>query len=358
VLYIIHTTGKCNLNCKYCGGSFPPEIVPWKVHYSIKDLRKFIEGDNEVIIAFYGGEPLINSKFIMQVMDEIPHAKFVIQTNGTLISKLDEEYWRKFKAILLSIDGRKEVNDYYRGAKTYQKVIKAARWLKSIGFNGDLVARMTVSEASDIYKEVTHLLSLKLFDHIHWQLDVVWSNRWKNFDEWCRHSYKPGINRLAKLWVKEAKKGKILGLVPFLGILKAMIFAGKLESPPCGAGTSAIAISTDGRILACPIAVDVKWAELGNIWNCKWMDVINKVRIEEPCTSCAYFKYCGGRCLYAYFEKLWGEEGFRKICNLTIHTIKELLKIKDELLKLIDEKVVSTESIIYPKFNNTTEIIP
>lgn len=76
-----------------------------------------------------------------------------------------------------SIDGRREMTDYYRGEAVYKRVVDAAAWLKSIGVEADVIARMTVSERSDIYKDVLHLLSLNLFDHIHWQLDVVWSDR-------------------------------------------------------------------------------------------------------------------------------------------------------------------------------------
>ncbi|MCR6669553.1 MAG: putative peptide-modifying radical SAM/SPASM domain-containing protein, partial [archaeon YNP-WB-040] len=39
MLYILHTTGQCNLKCKYCGGSFPQKLVPWKIEYNIEDLK-------------------------------------------------------------------------------------------------------------------------------------------------------------------------------------------------------------------------------------------------------------------------------------------------------------------------------
>ena len=358
MLYIVYTTGKCNLKCIYCGGSFPQDLVPWEVQYSIKDLEKFIEGDPQPIIAFYGGEPLLNPNFIMRVIDCIPNAKYVIQTNGTLISNLSSKYWHKIDSVLISIDGRPSITNHYRGPNVYEKVVKAAKWLKSIGFRGDLIARMAVSEKSDIFLDVKHLIFLNLFDHIHWQMDVVWSNRWKNFDKWSNESYKPGITKLVDMWITEARKGRVLGLAPFLGILKAMIFTGKIEAPPCGAGSSAIAISTDGSIIACPIAVDVKWAYLGNIKECNWREVIDIVKIGKPCTSCTYFNYCGGRCLYAHFEKLWGEEGFKKICEITKYTIKELSKIKNEVIRLIKEKIINISELIYPKYNNTIEIIP
>lgn len=357
MLYILHTTGQCNLKCKYCGGSFPQKLVPWKIEYNIEDLKNFMEGDPEPIIAFYGGEPLLNAKFVRKVMDEIRDAKYVIQTNATLIENLEREYWLRFNAILLSIDGRRKVTDYYRGRGIYDKVIDAARKLRGIGYNGDLIARMTVSEKSKIYAEVKHLESLKLFNHIHWQLNVVWSERWKNFDEWCKNSYIPGFKKLVEEWLRNAEKGDVIGIAPILGILKVEITGKDMESPPCGSGKTSISICSNGKVYACPIAVDSKWAEIGNIYDNDWRSV-EKVSIGDPCIKCQYYRYCGGRCLYAYMERLWGEEGFRSICKITKKTIREVVKIARRVIELIEKGIVVEEEVVYPKFNNTVEIIP
>ena len=357
MLYIIFTTGRCNLKCKYCGGSFSPERVPWKPKYSADDLIRFLSGDPDPIIAFYGGEPLINVDLIVEVMDRLPDARFVIQSNATLTWRLKPEYWLKFNAVLLSIDGRMEVTDFYRGSGVYRRVIESAEWLRRIGFKGDLIARMTVSEISDLFLEVNHLLSLGIFDHIHWQLDVIWSDRWRRFDHWCRESYIPGIDRLVSLWIRRAEEGMLLGIAPFQGVMKAII-GGSIGSPPCGSGVNSISILTDGSIVACPIAVDVEWARLGSIFENDWRETVNRIRIGDDCRSCMYFKYCGGRCLYAYKERLWGESGFRSICRLTIHMIKRLMEVKDKILHLIDKGIINIEDLAYPKFNNTVEIIP
>ena len=358
MLYILFTTGQCNLKCKYCGGSFPPNLVPWKTTYPTSQLKSFIFDDPEPTIAFYGGEPLLNVKFIRDVMEDFPEAKFVIQSNGILARSLEPEYWLRFDAVLLSLDGRRKVTNYYRGAKVYDRIIDSARWLKTIGFKKDLIARMTVSEFSDIFLDVKHLLSLNLFDHVHWQLDVVWSSNWKDFDGWCESSYMSGISRLANFWIEGARKGRVLGLVPFVAVLKTMLKQSRIDSPPCGSGLNSLSILPNGCIVACPIAVDVNWAKLGNILTDQRDRLINRVKIGEPCTSCHYLKYCGGRCLYAHYERLWGEAGFNKTCEVTIHTIDELSKIKDEVLSLLDRKVISMTQLDYPTFNNTTEIIP
>jgi hypothetical protein len=55
---------------------------------------------------------------------------------------------------------------------------------------------------------------------------------------------------------------------------------------------------------------------------------------------------------------MWGEEGFRKVCDLTRHMISELLEISQEVREILKEGIVRPEQILYPRFNNTTEIIP
>jgi len=59
MLYIIFLTGVCNLHCRYCGGTIPEEVMPHEIQYEIRDLRRFIEKDPDVTVAFYGGEPLL-----------------------------------------------------------------------------------------------------------------------------------------------------------------------------------------------------------------------------------------------------------------------------------------------------------
>jgi len=344
MLYIIQTTGQCNLSCKYCGGSFESHTVPWEVTYSIEKLAKLVKPSD--VICFYGGEPLLNHDFIREVMESVP-AVYVIQTNGTLTQKLEEKYWHRFDAVLLSVDGIREVTDYYRGKGIYDQVMQSRSFLK--GKTRDLVARMALSERGNVYRDVTHLLPL--FDHVHWQLDVLWSDRWKDFEGWASH-YKKGIEKLAEFWLSSMKKGKILGIAPFQGIIRTE-YGMENKKPPCGAGVDAVSILPNGSVLSCPIAVREKWAILGTIDSFK-----PQCGIGEPCLSCSYLKKCGGRCLYAYREKYWGKEGFTQICEITKHTVDVLLKIKPKIDELLANGTIRKEDLIYPTYNNSVEIIP
>ncbi len=316
--------------------------MPDEIVYDLDELAEFIEKDKEAIVAFYGGEATLKPDLIKKMIDTLPAKKFVLQTNGFFVEKLDS-YIHKLDSILLSIDGRKEITDFYRCAGCYDRVMNALQFLRKNAYKGEIIARMAASYKTDIYKDVVHLL--QHFPYVHWQLDVVWSNLWhlEQFKEWAEESYKPGIKKLTKLWIKNIENGRILGIVPFLGIMSRILHGGK--DLPCQAGREAIAIATDGRIMACPIAPDFEWNILGDFKKYK------RIEIGEPCKSCNVYNICGGRCLFAYKERLWGEEGFNEICNVTKFLIEELRKYKEKCMEL-------KEKIRYPPYNNTTEIIP
>lgn len=356
LLFFILTTGKCNLHCRYCGGSFPEDRVPYDITYDFDLLKEFVEKDPEATIAFYGGEPLVNPKFIERVMEFINAKHFVIQTNGLLFEGLGRQFWNKMDAVLLSIDGRKEVTNFYRGDGVYERVIETAKLLRTMGFRGDLIARMTVSERTNIYEEVLHLVGLKLFDHIHWQLDVGWSTLWEDFIGWCKMKYMPGVKALIDFWKRKLQTGKVIGLVPFLGILQR-IRSERKEGLPCGAGKDTFAIMPNGEVLACPIAFDVGWAKVGSIYHNTPSDLL-RVEVGGSCKICKYFRICGGRCLYMNKEHLWNEEHVKMVCEITKFTINEILDCSNFVEDLLEKGIISHDQLDYPKFNNSTEIIP
>lgn len=364
MLYFIVTTTACNLRCLYCGND--PKLIdePIKPTYPIRKLRRFLSYDKNVIICFYGGEPLVNMDFIYEVMDEIDADRWILQTNGLLLDKLDIKYLRMFDTILVSIDGREKVTDYYRGRGVYRRVLANAKLIRDRGFKGDLVARMTVSGLSDIYLEITHLLSLKVFNHIHWQLDALWdlppATRYsgiRGFKLWLSRKYNPGVSKLVKLWIKEMEvNGKVLGIAPFQGLAK-IIFKGLKYTPPCEAGSNSLAISTSGRVYACPITQGDRRFLVGDLdGNPNLM--VNKITISNPCLSCDIFRYCGGRCLYANKTMLWGRDGFNLVCDSVRHLVHEILRYKGVLEHLIRRRIIDEQELFYPSYNNSVEIIP
>src|SRR5665811_1017415 len=255
--YHIILTKECNLKCNYCGGG--SDTPPKEIQYSIDDLKKFISFDKDPIIEFYGGEPLLRIETMKNIMDSLP-AKFVIQTNGTNLDKLESKYLKKFHSILVSIDGKKAVTDKERGDGVYDQILKNIKIVRQKGFSGDLVARMTVAQGTDIFENVKHLLTLEeCFDHVHWQLDFemfweAWEHTVPGLPEWI-DSYNSGISSLVRWWISGMERtGRVAGIVPFIGIMKSLLHSSRSRLR-CGSGIDFFTIMPDGRISACPVSV-------------------------------------------------------------------------------------------------------
>ncbi|MHA1366048.1 MAG: TIGR04084 family radical SAM/SPASM domain-containing protein [Candidatus Heimdallarchaeota archaeon] len=358
-------TRACNLHCLYCGEDAAFEKPPIDMAFSVEELSSFLGQDvSEKTIQFYGGEPLLRIPEMQEIMDSIKGVKhWSVQTNATFLYKLPSPYLERLSAILASIDGREEINDVNRGKGNYQKVLSNCQTARDNGFTGDLVARMATSEASDIFEEVTHLVSIQepKFDHIHWQLDTQWDDdphaRWNDFDKWLTNSYNPGISKLIHWWLEHMKKGEVIGLVPFIPVMKSILF--DISSTiRCGAGVDSFAINPDGRISVCPISPEFEFSLVGDIKTSTLDSIRNSLLVTDPCPSCDSFKICGGRCLFINKTKLWGEDGFQKVCGTVKHLIKELSAIKNDVLDLIEKGIISKEEFDYPGYNNGCEIIP
>ncbi len=309
----------------------------------------------------YGGEPTLRIPLIIELMDRFPKARFMLQTNALLVNQIPEDYVKRFHSILVSIDGTEETTDGYRSAGVYQKVIKNARWLRAIGYSGDVVARMAVSEQSNIYRDVRHLIDLRdpSFDNVHWQLNVVWDaeDNWQDFDKWVDDVYNPGISRLLEDWVKKMEEGVVEGIVPFKPLMLSLLTGEGVEMR-CGSGLDTFAIHIDGKIGVCPISPDWEFSIVGNIWDSEPQELRNVMRVDEPCPSCGEFEICGGRCLFANKERLWGEAGFAKICGITRHLVSQLKRVVPRVQELIEAGKISLDDFDYPEFNNGCEIIP
>ncbi|MGQ9479372.1 MAG: TIGR04084 family radical SAM/SPASM domain-containing protein [Thermoproteota archaeon] len=354
--FILYTTGQCNLTCDYCGGSFDPRIVPWKVEYDVDLLEGLVKSGD--VIAFYGGEPLLNIPFIRRIVESFPDVRFVVQSNGLLLDKLDTWLLESFSTILVSLDGPGSVTDKHRGQGVYARVLKEVEAIRSKGFSGDIVARMTLTGDSDVFRDVMHLLSLELFDHVHWQLGFIWMPResWSDLWSWIRGSYLPGLRRLFNKWVLELDH-RVLGIAPFQGVLKRILQGG--PCPPCGSGVESFTVLTDGRIVSCPIAVSENWAMIGRVDELSRRDLeCRKPLVNEPCRSCRYLKVCGTRCLYTHVERLWGEEGFRAVCECSMEIINLVEGEMETILESAAKNGLRPEDLYYPDYNNTVEIIP
>lgn len=319
------------------------------------------------MVVFYGGEPLLAIPFIQRVMDGLPGATFVLQSNCTLLHLLPAPYLRRFAALLVSIDGRPETVEAYRGPGVYQRIVQNLEDARRRGYAGHLVARMACSMRTSVYDDVMHLLRHPLrFDSVYWQLDAEWDYpmnvRWGDFAGYLAGSYAPGVARLFDEFARACRgcagdPARFLQINPFCQPLESM-----LEGRPCGlrcsAGSAAVSVTTDGRYLACPVASGERWNNIGHLDRDRPADCMGRVAIGPPCTECADYRWCGGRCLYANQTKHWGEEGYAVVCG----TVRQILRLcegfLDELRQLIASGDVKMEWFKFPNERYSLETIP
>jgi putative peptide-modifying radical SAM enzyme len=336
--------------------------LPKKINYDVDLLDKFCRQDPECVLTFYGGEPLLCINEIKQIMDNVKAKCFMIQTNGLFLDSLEPEYVNRFHTILVSIDGDEALTDFYRGKGTFRKVINNLKLIKRNGFEGELIARMTVMEQTDIYKQVTWLVNNEEFpfSSVHWQLNAgFWRNDFarRNFKKWSQESYNSGIRELVKFWVDHMeKKGVVLRLYPFLGIAQSLLSGEKQSLLRCGGGWINYAIQTDGHIVPCPSMWGMKDYYLEHISNAEPLK-LKKVFVGEPCTKCDIFHICGGRCLYANITERWDRKEYSLVCNTVRNLIDAMVKELPRIRTHIENGRKSLKDFKFMRYNGC-EIIP
>jgi organic radical activating enzyme len=105
----IHLADHCNLNCKGCSHFSP---LAQKQFTDIKSYKKDM-GQLHLLFAsihklvLLGGEPLLNSQineFLNITRSFFSKSKIIIVTNGSLLPKMPEEFWKTCKACSVDID--------------------------------------------------------------------------------------------------------------------------------------------------------------------------------------------------------------------------------------------------------------
>ena len=366
-------TTECDLECRYCFGEALEDFsdgfdgfsvdycLPKRVNYDLELLKRFCVLDPDCVLIFYGGEPLLCVDDVKRIMDCVKARSFVVQTNGFHLDQLEPVYLNRFSVILVSIDGDEALTDFYRGRGVFRKVIENLRLVRRRGFRGEVIARMTVMEETDIYRQVLWLLNNNefSFSSVHWQLNAGFWNDFerRKFKEWSGESYNPGIRRLVKFWVDQMeRRGVVLRLYPFLGVAKSLLKGEEKTPLRCGAGWINYAIQTDGHIVPCPSMWGMRDFYLGHISTANPLK-LKKVFVGEPCTSCRIFNICGGRCLYANITKRWKPEAYRLVCKTVENMIDAVLAEMPRIKRLISAGRIKIEDFEFMEYVGC-EIIP
>jgi uncharacterized protein len=181
----LHIAHDCNLRCRYCfagKGDYNGERGKMSVSVGKKAIDFVINSSGNrrnIEIDFFGGEPLLNLDTVKEIVEYArekekefnKHFRFTITTNGILLNDSNMDYLNDtMDNIVLSIDGRKEVNDEMRvrvdGSGCYKDILPKFQKLASIRGTKDYYVRGTYTARNlDFSNDVLHLAE-KGFDQI------------------------------------------------------------------------------------------------------------------------------------------------------------------------------------------------
>jgi uncharacterized protein len=374
VYFHIILTDECNLCCSYCRAKAFEELdqsegeksvlidetIPLELAYDLKILYEFLRKDPSPTLTFYGGEPLLRTDLIQKIVQDAPVHQFMLQTNGLLLHKLPPEITKRFSVILVSLDGEKELTDANRGEGVYNRVMENVREIRTHGYTGELIARMTVTERTDIVEAVRHLANNPeySFSSIHWQIDANFAGDFsrRTFESWATSNYNPGIMTLVNDWVDHMENcGEVRRWYPFLDPMEDLLNE-RTSRLRCGSGYKNYSIMTDGHIGPCPIMIGMHQYYVGHISRSHPL-MLEHVPIGGECSSCRIRTFCGGRCLYSNITRPWGANGRSLVCMTVEHLYKALNNALPRVRALMEDRTIKISDFSHQKFNGC-EIIP
>jgi len=179
-------TDACNLKCKYCGYGDLYDNYDDRINQNLgvnkaKKLLKYLSKrwnlnqnlsyKKPITISFYGGEPLLNFKFINDIVDfsktltlKNNYFKYSLTTNGTYLHRHLDFLVNNDFGIIISLDGNKSNNSLrltQRGKESYKIVLKNINLIKkthpfffesNVNFNSVIHSKNSINEVHHFFK--------------------------------------------------------------------------------------------------------------------------------------------------------------------------------------------------------------
>ncbi len=316
----LHVSHDCNLRCKYCfasQGDFKGERSMMSLEVGKRALEFLIENSGNrrnLEVDFFGGEPLMNFDLVKKLvyygreLEKISnkHFRFTITTNGLLLDEDKMDFINEhMDNVVLSLDGRKSVNDNMRktvnGQGSYDIIISKFRELVDKRKDKDYYIRGTFTSYNlDFSKDALHLYN-EGFKKI--SIEPVVTSPEMDYALKEEHIEKilKEYEKFSKDYIEIKKKDREFLFFHFMIDLNQGPCLAK-RSIGCGAGSEYMAVTPKGELYPCHQFVGDEKFKLGDVFNgvsninlreeFKRANVYNK----EECSNCWAKYYCSGGC--------------------------------------------------------------
>ena len=317
----LHIAHDCNLACKYCfaeEGEYHGRraLMSFEVGKKALDFLIANSGNRRNLeVDFFGGEPLMNWQVVKDLVaygreQEKIHDKnfrFTITTNGVLLNDEIQEFVNKeMDNVVLSLDGRQEVNDHMRpfrnGKGSYELIVPKFQKLAESREQQKYYVRGTFTrENLDFSKDVLHFADLG-FEQISIEPVVGEDTDFYSIQKEHLPQIFEEYDILAKELIKREKEGRGVNFFHFMIDLDGGPCISKRLSG-CGSGTEYLAVTPWGDLYPCHQFVGDEDFLMGNV-----DDGITRPEIAEEFRGCSVYSkdkckncfakfYCSGGCM-------------------------------------------------------------
>ncbi|MBQ8247179.1 MAG: thioether cross-link-forming SCIFF peptide maturase [Lachnospiraceae bacterium] len=317
----LHIAHDCNLGCKYCfaeEGEYHGRraLMSFEVGKKALDFLVKESGSRRNLeVDFFGGEPLMNWEVVKQLVEygrsiEETYDKkfrFTLTTNGMLLNDEILEFANKEMGnLVLSIDGRKEINDYMRPTRngkgsSYDIIVpkfkKAAESRNQMNY---YVRGTYTHHNTDFCEDVLHLADMG-FEQISVEPVVAPETEEYALTKEDLPVLFENYDKLAKEMIKRRKEGKPFNFFHFMIDLSGGPCVAKRLSG-CGSGCEYLAVTPWGDFYPCHQFVGEEEFLMGNVDVGIQRDDLRQmfsdcnVYSKEKCRNCFAKFYCSGGC--------------------------------------------------------------
>ena len=316
----LHIAHDCNLACRYCfaeEGEYHGRraLMSYEVGKKALDFLIANSGNRRNLeVDFFGGEPLLNWDVVKRLVEygrsqeEVYNKKFrfTLTTNGVLLNDEVMEFCnREMGNVVLSLDGRKEINDKMRpfrgGQGSYDLIVpKFQKFAESRDQNNYYVRGTFTRENLDFSKDVLHYADLG-FKQMSMEPVVADPSEPYAIREEDIPRILEEYDKLAVEYIKRKKEGRGFNFFHFMIDLNAGPCVAK-RLAGCGSGTEYLAVTPWGDLYPCHQFVGNEQFLLGNvdtgIVNTQVRDEFKMCNVyaKEKCKDCFARFYCSGGC--------------------------------------------------------------
>ncbi len=316
----LHICHDCNMRCAYCFASegtykgerevMSFEVAKVAVDFLIKNSgsRKILEMD------FFGGEPLMNLKVVKQTVEyaKAEGAKygktflFTMTTNGVLLNEETSKWLNEeMENVVMSLDGRKEVNDEIRktvnGKGSFDVIIDNFKRFVAMRGDKSYYIRGTFTKKNLDFGRDVEFIADQGFKEISMEPVVTSPDSPLYIAEEDLPAIREEYRRLSKVYIDRKMKGEGFNFFHFVVDIEGGPCISKRINA-CGAGNEYLSVTPKGDLYPCHQFSDNPKFYMGNVFEGKVNEEIRAIfknsslLTRDGCDDCFARYHCSGGC--------------------------------------------------------------